>query len=64
MIRGSVNVMQILINISNKAYEYSKNRTALFLDVNTEILNAVKNGTVLPKKHGDLVVIIPATKGE
>lgn len=46
--------MQILINISDKAYDYAKTRMALFLDVNTEILKAVENGTVLPEKHGDL----------
>jgi len=47
--------MQIVIDISDKAYEYSKSRMALFLDVNTEILNAVKNGTPLPKGHGRLI---------
>ena len=40
--------MQIVINISDKAYEYAKTRMALFLDVNTEILKAVENGTPLP----------------
>ena len=47
--------MQILIDIGEKAYEYAKTRMALFLDVNTEILKAVENGTVLPEKHGDLI---------
>lgn len=56
--------MQVLIDISDKAYDYAKTQKALFLDVNKEILNAVKNGTVIPEKHGDLVVIIPAAKGE
>jgi len=46
--------MQVLIDISDRAYEYAKTRMALFLDVNTEILKAVENGTVLPEKHGDL----------
>ena len=47
--------MQIVIDISDKAYEYAKTRMALFLDVNTEILKAVENGTVLPENHGDLI---------
>lgn len=46
--------MQILIDISDKAYDYAKTQMALFLDVNKEILDAVKNGTVLPKHHGAL----------
>lgn len=46
--------MQILIDISDKAYYYAKTRMALFLDVNTEILKAVENGTVLPEHHGAL----------
>ena len=46
--------MQILIDISNKAYDYAKTQMALFLDVNKEILDAVKNGAVLPEHHGAL----------
>ncbi len=46
--------MQVLIDISDKAYDYAKTQMALFLDVNKEILDAVKNGTVLPEDHGDL----------
>lgn len=42
--------MQIVIDISDKAYDYAKTQMALFLDVNKEILDAVKNGTVVSER--------------
>ena len=46
--------MQIVINIPDRIYKITQNKRLNLID--GEILeNAVKNGTPLPKGHGDLI---------
>jgi hypothetical protein len=53
--------MKLIIDISNKTYEIIKNML-YFCDsqrsgkgITKEILTAIKQGTTLPKGHGDLI---------
>ena len=46
--------MQIVINIPDRIYKITQNRRLNLVD--GEIVeNAIKNGTPLPKEHGDLI---------
>lgn len=45
--------MQIVINISEDNYKLIKDGNCCGV-FSYEIYNAIKNGTVLPKRHGDL----------
>lgn len=46
--------MQIVINISEDNYKLIKDGNCCGV-LSYEIYNAIKNGTVLPKGHGDLI---------
>lgn len=50
--------MEIVIDVPDRIYKIIQNRTLNIMD--DEILeNALRNGTPLPKGHGDLVDISP-----
>lgn len=47
--------MQIVIDISEEIMEYIKNNDCLAVAYGDEVAKAIKNGTPLPKGHGDLI---------
>lgn len=46
--------MQIVIEISDETYEYISNGSETSID-ESNVVTAVRNGTPLPKDHGDLI---------
>ena len=46
--------MKVVIDIPEDLYEFVLHKKLMVMDLQ-EIENAIKNGTVLPKGHGDLI---------